>query len=313
MLYFTENDVRRLLPMADAIRLVRESFAKLAAGEAQNQPRRRLMLPTGAALHYMAGGDDRYFGAKIYSTHPKHGAHFFFLLYRTADGQPLAMMEANYLGQIRTGAVSGLATDILARANAVTLGIIGSGFQARSQLDAMRVVRPIGSVRVWSRTPEKTKAFADECGVEAVASAADAVRDADIVVTATGSKDPVVEAAWIAPGTHINAMGSNQARRRELPADLVQRADRIVVDSIEQARMESGDLVLAWSEAEWNDPRLVELKELVAGRTSGRESANAITVFKSNGLALEDVVSAGFVYESGLEAGIGRSMAPLYS
>jgi len=302
MLYFTESDVRRLLPMAEAIRIVREGFVKLASGEAQNHPRRRLILPTGAVLHYMAGASDRYFGAKLYSTHAKHGAHFFILLFRAQDGQPLAMLEANYLGQIRTGAASGLATDHLARLDATTLGIIGGGFQARSQLEAMRAVRSLSSVRVWSRTPQKTQAFAAECGAEPVETAEQAVRDAAIVVTATSSKDPVLEAGWIAPGTHINAMGSNQARRRELPAELIQRADRIVVDSM-----------MAWTEAEWNDPRLIELKDIVAGKTSGRESPSAITVFKSNGLALEDVVSAGFVYESGLEAGIGRSMAPLYS
>jgi ornithine cyclodeaminase/alanine dehydrogenase-like protein (mu-crystallin family) len=261
----------------------------------------------------MAGGDDKYFGAKVYSTHPKHGAHFFFLLYRAQDAQPLAILEANYLGQIRTGAVSGLATDLLARHDASKLAIIGGGFQARSQLEAVRAVRKLERVRIWSRTPEKTKAFAAECSVEAVESAEEAVRDADIVATATSSKDPIVESGWIAPGAHINAIGSNQARRRELPTELIQRADRIVVDSIEQSRMESGDLLLAWSESEWNDPRLVELKDIVAGRTHGREAPHAITLFKSNGLALEDVVSAGFVYESGLEAGMGRSMAPLYS
>src|SRR5579871_4456621 len=125
MLYFTESDVRKLLAMPVAVGLMREAFQKLVAGKAVNQPRRRLVLPTDSVLHYMAGGDDRYFGAKIYSTNPKHGAHFFFLLYRASDGQPLAMLEANYLGQIRTGAASGVATDLLARQEATTLGIIG--------------------------------------------------------------------------------------------------------------------------------------------------------------------------------------------
>ena len=313
MLYFTEAYVRKLLPMAAAIQLLRDAFLKLAAGTAQNHPRRRLALPTGSTLHYMAGADDRYFGAKLYSTHPRHGAHFFFLLYRAADGQPLALLEANYLGQIRTGAASGLATDLLARPDASRLGIIGSGFQARSQLEAMRTVRALKSVRVWSRTAEKCRAFAAEHGVEPAESAAQAVRDADIVVTATNAKDPVIEADWIAPGAHVNAMGSNQARRRELPADLIARATRVVVDSIEEARMESGDLILAWGDREWNDPRLVELKDVIAGHTPARAESSDVTIFKSNGLALEDVAAAGYVYENGLEAGIGRSMAPLYS
>jgi len=313
MLYFTESDVRRLLPMQDAIRLMREAFTKLASGAAQNQPRRRLILPTGSVLHYMPAADDRYFGIKVYSTHRKHGAHFFFLLFRAEDGQPLAMFEANFLGQIRTGAVSGLATDLLARADAATLAIIGSGFQARSQLDAMRAVREFRSVRAWSRSAEKRAAFAAECNVEAVETAEAAVRGADIVITATNSKDPVLEADWVAPGAHVNAMGSNQAARRELPAELLERAGVIVVDSLEQSKMESGDLLLAWKSEQWLDQRLVELKDVATGKVPGRQDPNQITLFKSNGLALEDVATGGYIYERGLEAGIGRSMAPLYS
>jgi alanine dehydrogenase len=313
MMYFTESDVRRLLSMPEAIRLMRDVFAKLAAGQAQNQPRRRLILPTNAALHYMAGADDRYFGAKVYSTHAKHGAHFFFLLFRARDGQPLGIFEANFLGQIRTGAASGMATDLLARQDAATLAIIGSGFQARSQLEAMRAVRTLRSVRVWSRSEEKRKAFAAECSIKAVNTAAEAVHGADIIVTATNSKDPVLEADWISPGAHINAMGSNQAGRRELPAELIQRADRIVVDSIEQSRLESGDLLLAWGAEQWRDPRLVELKDVIAGSAPGRQNPAQVTIFKSNGLAVEDVAAAGYVYETALEAGVGRSMAPLYT
>ena len=313
MLYFTESDVRRLLTMPDAIRLMREAFAKLAGGAAENQPRRRLVLPTGAVLHYMPAGDDRYFGIKVYSTHRKHGAHFFFLLFRAEDGQTLALFEANFLGQIRTGAASGLATDLLARGDAETLAIIGSGFQARSQLEAMRAVRKLRTVRIWSRSAEKRAAFAAECAVEAAETAEAAVRGADIVVTATNSKDPVLEADWVSPGAHVNVMGSNQAARREIPPELIERAARIVVDSIEQSKMEAGDLLLAWTASQWDDPRLVELKDVVAGKARGRENPDQITLFKSIGLALEDVAAAGYVYERALEAGIGRSMAPLYS
>jgi ornithine cyclodeaminase/alanine dehydrogenase-like protein (mu-crystallin family) len=313
MLYLTESDVRRLLEMPDAIRLMREAFTKMAGGGALNHPRRRLAMPSGSVLHYMPAGDDRYFGIKVYSTHRKHGAHFFFLLYRTEDGQPLAMFEANYLGQIRTGAASGLATDLLARADAATLAIIGTGFQARSQLDAMRAVRQLKTVRVWSRSAEKRAAFCDECGVEAAETAEAAVRGADIVVTATNSKDPVIDAGWVSPGAHVNIMGSNQAARREIPAELVDRAALIVVDSIEQAKMESGDLLLAWKPEQWHDSRLVELKDVVAGKARGRNTADDVSLFKSNGLAFEDVAAAGYVYERALETGIGRSMATLYS
>ena len=314
MLYFTEPDVRAILSMPEAIRLMQEAFERLAAGEAINQPRRRLILPTGSVLHYMAAGDGRYFGAKIYSTHARHGAHFLFVLYRAEDAQPLALLEANYLGQIRTGAVSGLATRCMARTDADTLGIIGSGFQARSQLAAMLAVRPFRQVKVWSRDPENRRAFAAEGSaafagrVTAADTAEEAVRDSAVVVTATNSKDPVLLSEWVAPGTHINAMGSNQARRRELPADLIRRANCIAVDSIEQARMESGDLLLALDDEGWKDPKLVELQGIVASKTARERRPADITVFKSNGLAVEDVICAGYVYEQGLNEGRGKAM-----
>ena len=208
--------------------------------------------------------------------------------------------------------MSGLATRIMALPDAGTLGIIGSGFQARSQLAAMLAARSLRRIKVWSREAEKRNAFAAESSasfgtsIQAVDTAEEAVRDAEIVVTATNAKDPVVASEWIAPGTHINAMGSNQAKRRELPTDLVLRADRIAVDSIEQAHMEAGDLLLALDENGWKDPKLVELKDLVAG--SFNRKPTDITIFKSNGLALEDVICAGYVYERGIKEGSGAEM-----
>jgi ornithine cyclodeaminase/alanine dehydrogenase-like protein (mu-crystallin family) len=305
MLYLTEQNVRNLLPMSGCIALMQTAFQRLASGEAINQPRRRLILPTGSVLHYMAAGDGQYYGAKIYATNPRHGANFLFLLYRAADAEPLAMLEANHLGQIRTGAASGLATKFMAREEAPTLAIIGSGFQARTQLEAMLAVRQFTEVRVWSRDPAKRTAFAAETNTRAVETAEQAVRGAQIVVTATNAKEPVLSSEWIEPGTHINVMGSNQANRREIPAELVHRADSIVVDSIEQARMESGDLVMALSEQDWSSPRVVELKDVVAGRVQARTAPNQITLFKSIGLAVEDVIAAGFVYERAQAQGLG--------
>jgi alanine dehydrogenase len=317
MRYFTESDVRDLLPMREAIRLTQTAFARLASGEAINQPRRRLTLATRSTLHYMAASDGKYFGAKIYASHPEHGATFRFLLYAAEDARLLATFEANALGQIRTGAASGVATQWMARPEADTLAIIGSGFQAKTQLEAMLAVRPLVRVRVWSRDFTKRTQFAEECSrtfgvaVSAPDTAAEAVADAGIVITATNSRDPVLASECIAPGTHINAMGSNQAARRELPADLIQRADRIAVDSIEQAQMESGDLLLAKPVSEWNELNLIELAEIVGGRAAGRTNASEITVFKSNGLAVEDVICAGYVYETGLE--LGRGVERAYS
>jgi alanine dehydrogenase len=308
MLYLTEKDVRDLLPMPVCIELMQTAFERLASGEAINHPRRRLILPTGSVLHYMVGGDGQYYGAKIYATNPRYGAHFLFLLYRAADAQPLAIMEANHLGQIRTGAASGLATRFMAREDAATLGIIGSGFQARTQLEAMLAVRSLQEVRVWSRDPVKRAAFAAETKTRAVETAEEAVRGAQIVVTATNAKEPVLSADWIEPGTHINAMGSNQATRREIPAELVRRADLIAVDSIEQARVESGDLLMALKEEDWSSPRIAELKDVVAAGVPARTTPHQITLFKSVGLAVEDVIAAAYVYERAHAQGIGNQI-----
>src|SRR5579872_1801393 len=297
--------------MAEAIRLMRETFEALASGQAQNQVRRRLILPTGSVLHSLAGAFGNYFGTKIYSTHPKHGANFFFVLFDAPTAKPLALFEANYLGQIRTGAASGLATDLLAAPDARTLGMIGTGFQARAQLEAMMHVRALADVRVWSRSEQSRCKFVEECSafsnvpVQALDSAEAAIRHAEIVVTATSSRDSVIQNAWIAPGTHINAMGSNNSQRRELPPDLIQRASLIVVDSIEQSRVESGDLVLAWNENDWNTPRLLELKEISVQPPMWAQ--DRITIFKSNGLGVEDVAAAAFVYEKAKELGLGES------
>jgi ornithine cyclodeaminase/alanine dehydrogenase-like protein (mu-crystallin family) len=304
MRYITEEEVLRDLTMPVAIELVERSFRQLAEGTAINQPRRRVILPTGSILHYMAAGNADYFGAKVYSTNPKTGAHFQFLLYKSADGIPLATIEANHMGQIRTGAASAVATKFLAREDAAVLGIIGSGFQAETQVWAISQVRQLREVRVWSRKPEKRTGFARRCSemfglnVIAVDSAQEAVENTDIVVTATGSKDPVLESAWISPGTHVNAMGSNWLTKRELPTDLVMDlADLVAVDSVEDAHLESGDLMIPLTERPRAAFCAVEFADIVAGKIAGRTSDQQITVFKSNGLAVQDVAVAGYLYE----------------
>ena len=288
MLTITEADVRRLLPMSDAIQALREAFAAWHRGEAQNQPRRRMVLPTGACLHQLAGAYRGYFGTKVYATHPKHGAWFHFLLYDAETARPLALFEADWLGQIRTGAATGLATDLLSPKTACAVGLIGSGFQAAGQLAAVRAVRAISQVKVWSRNADHTAKFAAGHAALVAATAEEAVRDADIVITATSARDPVLDAAWVKSAAHVNAVGSNQAVKRELPGELIARASLIAVDSIDQAKLESGDLLLA--NFDWSDPRLIELKD-VQTRPPG------MTIFKSNGLGLEDVAVAALVYE----------------
>jgi alanine dehydrogenase len=290
MLHITEDQVRQLLPMRECVRLMREVFRDLRTGAALNQPRRRLNLPTGSTLHSLAGAWGKYFGTKIYSANAKYGATFFFFLFDAETARPLAQFEANYLGQIRTGAASGYATDVLAAPDASTLAIIGSGFQAQAQFDAIQAVRRIKEVRVWSRNQANRESFAKCIGGVVASSAEEAVRGADIIATATWAKDPVLASEWVAEGAHINAMGSNQATRRELPSDLIARASLIAVDSIEQAKIEAGDLLLA--PVNWADPRIVELKDLDA-----RPPGSPLTIFKSIGLGVEDVAAAAFVYE----------------
>jgi ornithine cyclodeaminase/alanine dehydrogenase-like protein (mu-crystallin family) len=313
MLFLREEHIVELLPMRDAIAVVREAFHALAGGTARNQPRRRLALGTGAMLHVLAGATHGYFGTKVYSTHPRHGAHFMVLLYHSETGQPLALLEANHLGQIRTGAATGLATDLLANPDASALAVIGSGFQARTQIQAIAEVRRLREVRVWSRNAARRDRFAAGCArdfgltVRAAASAEGCVRGAPIVVTATYSKDPVLEAEWIADGAHVNAVGSNHPERRELPPEAIARASLIAVDSLEQARIESGDLLLAWPQEEWNSSRLVELQDVVAGRAA-RPSPSAVTLFKSNGLGVEDIAAGALVYERARAKGVGEDL-----
>lgn len=274
--------------MEKAVVLLEQAFTDWGAGRAQNQPRRRMRMPSGAVLHALSGANEKYFGTKVYSTHPKHGAWFHFLLYDAATGKPLALFDANWLGQIRTGAASGVATKWLAREDATTVAVLGSGFQAASQLEAVRAVRKIERVYVWSRTRANAEAFAATHGAEVCATANEAVSKAAIVITMTSAKDPLFDDSAIPPGTHINAAGSNIASRAEIPAALVDRAAIIAVDSIEQAKQEAGDLLLA--NIDW--ARVVEMKDRPA-----RSSAAELTLFKSIGLGLEDVAAAAFVYE----------------
>jgi ornithine cyclodeaminase/alanine dehydrogenase-like protein (mu-crystallin family) len=279
--------------MPEAIGVLRDAFAAWKDGRAGNQVRRRMFLPEGAVLHSMAGWIDGYFGTKVYSTHPKSGAWFVFHLFDSATAKPIAQFEANYLGQIRTGAASGLATDLMANPNAKVLAVLGAGFQARSQTDAVRAVRPGVEVRVWSRSRQNRESFASEMGAAACETAEEAVRGADIISTATMAREPLVESSWLKPGAHINAIGSNNPARRELPAEVVERAGLLAADSVEACLAEAGDLLMA--KIDWN--RVVDLKDLQPGWDPDR-----VTVFKSVGLGLEDVAVAAHVYRKVIPA-----------
>jgi alanine dehydrogenase len=293
MLHFSEADVVRLLPMRACIDQMRQAFAAIRAGTTINQPRRRLILPTGSVLHQMAGAWNNCFATKIYSSNIRHGGlhEMIVLLYDAETGKPLAQLDALQLSLIRTGAATGYAAELLANPQSRVLGIIGSGAQARTQVEAIRTALPIREVRVWSRNADNARRFADELGCTAVATAEAAVREADVVVTATTAKDPVLDASWLRPGTFVAAMGSNVANRRELPGDLIRDVPLIAVDDLEQARTEAGDLLLAYGGTDgW-----VNVREL---HTLDRHYApDHVTIFKSLGIGVEDAAAAACVYE----------------
>jgi alanine dehydrogenase len=314
-LLLTESDVKSILTMPLAMELVEESFRRLANGTAIVQSRQRLHLPNQSFLHYMAAADatSGYMGMKIYTT-SREGARFLIPLIRAQSGEWLAFIEGDYVGQMRTGAATGIATRWMAREDARTAGIIGTGLQARTQLEAVALARKLDRVHAFGRDSERREKFAEEMTdrlgvpVSAAASAEDAVREADIVITSTSSVQPVLSGRWLKPGAHVNAIGANYVHKSELDAEVVLRADIIAVDSLDQAKIEAGDLIQAFGKdiARWETVR--ELSAIVAGKSAGRTSSAQITLFKSVGIATEDIAVAGKIYEIARERGIGREI-----
>jgi alanine dehydrogenase len=317
-LLLKEVDVRALLTMPMALEAVEESLRLQGNGELSLHPRRRLKLPDNALLHYMAAGDPvhGYIGMKLY-TSVRGAVRFVVPLFRSATGEMAALIEADSLGQIRTGAATGVATKYLAKADARIAGIIGTGYQARTQLEAVAAVRRLERVRAFGRDPERRAQFCREMSarigveVEPVESGEKAVRGADIVITATSAMKIVLEGRWLSPGVHVNAIGANWAQKRELDDAAVMRADVIAVDSIEQAKIEAGDLILSFENAASRWDAVRELGAIIAGKTPGRTSANQIVLFKSNGIATWDLAVAARVYELAVARGVGQSI-PLW-
>lgn len=314
-LMLSEADVKSLLTMPIAIEAVQDSFHRLADGSAQMHPRQRLHLPSKSYLHYMAAADgvSGYMGLKIYTSSGK-GLRFLVTLFSVESGDLLALIEADFLGQMRTGAASGVATRYLSRENSQSLGMIGTGLQARTQLEAIVQARKLEEIRVFGRDVARREKFAKEMSdalkipVVPMPSAESAVRDADIVVTSTTSTVPVFEGQWLKAGVHINAIGANFPQKRELDARTIERSDLIVVDSRAQSKLESGDLIQVFGEDEARWTGVCELADVVAGKVGGRTSPDEITLFKSNGIATEDVVVGGRIFEMARERGIGRDV-----
>jgi thiomorpholine-carboxylate dehydrogenase len=293
-----EDAVRRLLPMKELIPAMARVLAELSAGRVV-QPV-RLMLPVAehqgffATMPAYAAGA---LGAKLVTFYPGNQGipthHALILLFRPDTGEPLVTMDGRLITEMRTAAVSAVATRHLARTDASTLAILGSGVQAGSHLEALRLVREFRDVRVWS--PRHAGDFAKRFGVRAAETAEQAVRGADVVVVATSSRTPVLRGEWLSPGSHVNAVGACRPDWRELDDEVVRRA-RLYVESREAATREAGDVIAAGEV-------FAEIGEVVAGARPGRRTAEEVTLFKSVGVAVEDVVAADLVYREALRTG----------
>lgn len=304
--------------MRECIDVMASTLASLAEGKAVLPLRTVILIPETDAFAVMPGylSSPKTFGAKVITVFPgNHGTQYdshqgAVLLFDPEIGNLAAVLDATAITTTRTAAVSAVATRLLARDDASTLAIVGSGVQARAHLEAMCCVRPITTLRVWSRNASHAESLvgvARTLGLDASASSscADAVRDADIVCTTTSARSPVLEGRWLSPGTHVNAIGASQASARELDSEVVIRS-RLYVDRRESALKEPGDILVPLGDGDIGPDHIVgEIGELLIGRASGRRTPDEITLFKSLGLAVEDLASARHVYERAIASNVG--------
>lgn len=317
-LHISESEVRKVLTMPLALEAVEEISRRQGLGEVLVHPRRRFEFPGAGFFHQMAAADmtGGYVATKQY-TYVRGKLRFVVLLFQMSAGELVAVIEADYMGQLRTGAASGVATKFLARADAGIAAIVGTGGQAKTQLEAVAAVRKLAVVRAYGRDVARREAFCREMSValgidvHPSPTAREAVLGAGIVCTATTASQPVVSGFDLSPGTHVNAIGANHAHKRELDTEAVARADKIFVDSIEQSKEEAGDLILGFEEhpSRWNNVH--ELAQVVSGKVVGRSNAEEITLFKSNGIASWDLAAAMKVYALATKQNLGREL-PLW-
>ena len=323
MLLLTEADVRVLLPMQDLIDAMQTALASYSTGQVQ-QPLRTIM-EVGASRSflglmpaYIPGSGAlgtklvTVFGGNAALGLPTHLATI--ILFDSETGALRAIMDGRYITEARTAAVSAVSVRLLAREQASTLAIIGSGVQAHSHLEAISLVRPLKEVRVWSPTPQHRQRFAadaralTEATVIPVSDARTAVADADLIVLVSAAREPVVQSEWVADGAHICAVGACRPDQREMSTDLVRRG-RVFVDSRGGALAEAGDIVIPLKEGAFEAGHIAgELGELAAGRIGGRSKSSEVTIFKSLGMAVEDVAAAHLTFERAAERGFGRAM-----
>jgi alanine dehydrogenase len=307
-LFLNEQDVETLLEPSAAVAAVEDCFRRIAAGAVENAPRRRLKLHEGR-LADMAASDLElgYAGVKAYAGFAA-GAAFVVALFAADRPELVALIEADYLGRLRTGAASAVAAKHLAREGAESLGVIGCGSQAETQVMCIRAAVPsVERVVAYCRTERNLKAFCERVGVEPVESHRDAA-DQDIVVTITTSRDPVLRGEWLRPGALVCAAGANNGTARELDNVVLERASFVCCDSLEQARLESADLIEPITHGVLDWLEVHELHEVVGGELPGRQSATDIVVFKSNGIAAWDVAIGAAAVEAAYERGVGAEL-----
>ncbi len=329
MLVLSKSDVKKAVTMEQAIAAMETAFAAYSRGEAIVPVRTQLDVPRheGTALFmpgYLAAGDSEGLAIKIvsvYSRNQQKGMPTIFGVVVTNDpttGRPKALLEAGYLTALRTGAAGGAAARHLAREDASILAVIGAGTQARTQVAAVRAVRPIQEIRLFDINQDSARAFAQELAgdqgatvtLRVTASPEEAVRGGDVIVTATTAREPVINGEWLSPGTHITAVGAFTPEMREIDVNALQRANKIVVDSREAAMEEAGDLIIPIEEGLLSVNDIYgELGEITGGTKPGRENPDEITIFKSVGLAVQDVAIADLITTQALKLGLGTEVS----
>lgn len=313
-LFLSENDVKNLLTVEMALEAVESAHRDLANGLAIDTPRARSRLPQ-TVLHILQGAlpAQGVIGYKAYTSN-KSGNRFLVHLFDAATGRLKAVIEADYLGMIRTGAASGVAARWLARPDASVAGVFGAGWQAEGHVRAICAALPLERVKVFSRKADKLQDFCRRMSettgvaVEPADSAEETVRGSDIIGTVTTAALPLFDAAWLEPGVHINAAGSNSLIRQELSEATIRRCDLVTVDAVPTALAEAGDLLPLLEKGRLNSRQLVELGEVIVGRHAGRASAEQITLFESQGMAIQDLAVALRVLAAAEASGLGRQM-----
>lgn len=312
-LLLTEEEVDNLLDMHSTLPVVEDVFRAHGEGRATNHARRRVALPTGG-LNVMFAGAPQIdaMGLKAYSV-TRSGARFYTMLFHPESGELLAILQSDRLGQLRTGASTGIAAKYLARENAATLGLYGAGWQAETQLEAVAAVKRLSRIVVHSRSEESRNKFAEKLGqrvgmrIETTDSPEEAAAQ-DIVVTATSSKEPVLRGEWLSAGAHVTAAGSNFIFKSEIDREVVRRASFVCADSKEELGLEAGDLMMPLETGQLLPEAVFELGSVVAGHVKGRNSDEDITLFASQGLALQDMAAARLVYDRARERSVGREI-----